>query len=251
MFPYQTVLDRLVKLSRETLKTQLVGVYLHGSLAMDCFNPQKSDLDLLVVVKSELEDAAKRAFMDGVIDLNESAPEKGLELSLLTQTVCKPFVYPTPYVLHYSNMHKNWYQTSPDDYVQKMKGTDRDLAAHCTIVRAYGRVLWGKAIEEVFGPVPREAYLDSILCDISESEEEFSENPVYFTLNLCRVLGYLKENLILSKKTGGEWGLTHTQNHDFVQRALLNYTQNIPYEAKEGDLALAMALLAEIRRLCA
>jgi hypothetical protein len=31
---------------QDILKENLVGMYLHGSLAMDCFNPARSDIDL-------------------------------------------------------------------------------------------------------------------------------------------------------------------------------------------------------------
>ena len=33
------------------------------------------------------------------------------------------------------------------------------------------------------------------------------DNPTYFILNLCRVLAYKKEELILSKQEGGQWGI--------------------------------------------
>ena len=33
----------------EMLGNNLVGVYLHGSLAMGCFNPHASDIDVLVI----------------------------------------------------------------------------------------------------------------------------------------------------------------------------------------------------------
>ena len=45
----QSVLDQAVDLFKEELGSHLVGVYLHGSLAMGCFNPEASDVDLLVV----------------------------------------------------------------------------------------------------------------------------------------------------------------------------------------------------------
>ncbi|WP_169082608.1 nucleotidyltransferase domain-containing protein [Paenibacillus sp. PL91] len=47
-------LERVVALFAKQLDDHLVGVYLHGSLAMHCFNPETSDVDLLVVVKREL-----------------------------------------------------------------------------------------------------------------------------------------------------------------------------------------------------
>ena len=61
-----TIIDSFVKQSEEILKDNLVGIYLHGSAVMECFNPAKSDLDLIVVVKEFLTDANKRFFMDMV-----------------------------------------------------------------------------------------------------------------------------------------------------------------------------------------
>lgn len=44
-------------------------------------------------------------------------------------------------------------------------------------------------------------------------------------LNLCRVLAYLTENLILSKEQGGLWGTTHLSARftELIQSALNNY----------------------------
>ena len=203
----QGLLDYFVAESRHILGTNLIGIYLHGSAVMGCFNPTKSDIDLILVVKDEVKDTAKRQFMDMVVELNQQAPEKGLELSVVREAVCKPFVYLTPFELHFSVAHLNWYQTSPEDYVAKMKGEDKDLAAHFTILYHRGQVLYGKDIKEVFAEVSREAYMDSIWCDIEGAAEEILENPMYIILNLCRVLGYKEEGLILSKKEGGEWML--------------------------------------------
>ena len=50
---YQELLDEFAEKSREIFGSTLTGVYLHGSLAMGCFHPKKSDLDLLVVVRED------------------------------------------------------------------------------------------------------------------------------------------------------------------------------------------------------
>ena len=42
------VVQRFVSQSRLILGENLVGVYLHGSAVMGCFNPAKSDLDFIV-----------------------------------------------------------------------------------------------------------------------------------------------------------------------------------------------------------
>ena len=226
MNAYQPLLDRLTEESKRILGENLTGIYLHGSAAMGCFNQEKSDIDLLVVVKNSINHDAKRAYMDMIVALNQQAPEKGIEISIILESVCKPFVYPTPFELHFSNAHLNWYHMDPNDYVQKMQGTDRDLAAHIMILWHRGKVIYGRNIDEVFSEPDKEAYFDSIYEDVKDAKCEVLENPVYVILNLCRVLAYHKESLILSKLEGGKWGIEHMPNSQYrelIAQALDEY----------------------------
>ncbi len=91
------LIDSFVSQSRQILSSRLEGIYLHGSSVMGCFNPQKSDIDLLVVVKEAIPDAAKIAFMDMVVELNGEAPAKGIEMDMVRKDVCNSFIYPTPF----------------------------------------------------------------------------------------------------------------------------------------------------------
>lgn len=70
-----------------------------------------------------------------------------------------------------------------------------------------GKVLYGKKIETVFAKVNSEDYMDSIWLDIENSKDEIIDNTMYIVLNLCRVLAYKEENLILSKQEAGEWAM--------------------------------------------
>lgn len=237
----KSLIEEFVAQSKNILEDNLVGIYLHGSAVMGCFNAAESDIDLLIVVKEDMSNHVKRSYMDMVIRLNKQAPKKGIELSIVKECVCNPFVYPTPFVLHFSIAHLNWYQADPEDYVEKMKGTDKDLAAHFTIIYHRGKTLCGKDIKEVFGEVPGEDYMDSIWSDIEGAVEEINENPMYITLNLCRVLAFKREGLILSKQEGGEWGITHISSpeyRDMISGALKEY--------RTGDkMILDEALAAE------
>lgn len=222
---YEDLLSRFTEMCREILGENLTGVYLHGSAAMGCFQPQLSDLDLLVIVNTDVPDGMKAEFMEHVVCLNEEGPGKGIELSLVKREFCETFVYPTPFELHFSEAHLEWYKRNPQEYVEKMRGTDKDLAAHFMITRKFGVCLWGAKKEDVFGEVPAEAYRDSILYDVENAGEDILTNPLYVTLNLCRVLGYLREGLVLSKKSGGEWGLIHLPEefHALLREALRCY----------------------------
>lgn len=248
---YNNLLEKFVQGSKNILGGNLTGIYLHGSAVMGCFNPEKSDLDLLVVIREDISNEIKQKFMDLVVELDKQAPPKGLELSVVKECVCKPFAYPTPFELHFSNAHLQWYQSTPQDYVEKMKGTDKDLAAHFTITYHRGKSLYGKEISEVFAQVPAADYLDSIWCDIENAVDEIAENPMYLTLNLCRVLAYRRDGLIVSKQEGGEWGIRNISKPEFqmlITEALREYQSG---EAMVFDAATAKefaeAMLKEIK----
>ena len=223
-----SLLKDYIERSREILQDNLVGVYLQGSSVMGCFNPEKSDIDLIVVVDRPLNDAAKKEYMDMVVELNALSPAKGIEMSIVLREVCKPFLYPTPFELHFSAGHLEWYEKDPDDYISEMKGTDKDLAAHFTIINNRGICLYGPPIKEVFAEVPCSDYMDSIWFDVEEAVEEISEYPMYLTLNLARVLAYKEEGLVLSKKEGGEWAIEHMaeEYHPLIMDAMREYCES-------------------------
>lgn len=232
------ITERFTEQSRKILEYNLVGIYLHGSAAMECFNEKKSDIDLLVVVKNAVSDEIKRRYMDMVVELNAFAPKKVLELSVVREKVCKPFVYPTPYELHFSVTHLEWYKKAPSDYIARMNGLDKDLAAHFTIINHRGKCLYGEKIEDVFGGVDKEYYFDSIWNDIENAKEDIGNNPTYIVLNLCKVLAYKEEGLILSKQEGGSWGLDNIQKEyrRLIQTALDDY---VSCQTAEWDLSNA------------
>ena len=246
---YSSLLDRFVTQSNMII-SDITGIYLHGSAVMGCFNPDKSDLDLIIVVKDTLSDDTKKKFMDMVVDLNEEAPSKGIELSIVRESVCDPFIYPTPFELHFSIAHLEWYRNDPEDYIAKMKGTDKDLAAHFTIIIHRGKALYGKPVSDVFGEVEKEYYFDSIWSDIENAAEDINDNPMYIILNLSRVLAYKKDNLILSKKEGGEWALANIpeEYHPLIISALSEYSgaEAAKYN-KEAALKYAEYMLNMIR----
>lgn len=225
------LLNAFVENGKRILGDNLTGVYLHGSAVMGCFNPEKSDIDLIVIVNGDMETRIKRQFMDMTVRLNKYAPAKGIELSIVKAEYCRPFIYPTPFELHFSNAHLDWYERNPEEYVEKMNGTDKDLAAHFTIIRHRGKCLYGKEIREVFGEISRQDYFDSICIDVSEACDEITENSIYIILNLCRVLAFKREGLILSKAEGGDWGLEHLQEryHKLIADSLNAYGMAEPF----------------------
>ena len=220
------ILDQVRAIFTHTLQAGLTGIYLHGSLAFNCFTWENSDIDFLTVVNADLTHPEKTAIIKSLLELNGQAPPKGIEMSIVSEEHCRNFTYPTPFLLHFSNAHKAACEKDLDAFCRTMNGTDKDLAAHFTVIRSVGISLCGKPIREVFAQVPKEHYLDSVKCDIENAETEIAENPVYTVLNLCRTLAYIREDLILSKKQGGEWALQNlpSEYRSVISSALQEYS---------------------------
>lgn len=218
------------------LGNNLVGIYVHGSIAFDCFNPACSDIDFLVVVCDEPTLDEKIALIRVLHELDADAPQKGFEMSVVLLEDCQKFRHPTPFSLHFSNAHKTRAFTDPAEYCRTMNGVDPDLAAHFTVIRAVGIVLYGAPIEDVFAPVPKQAYIDSIYGDVCDAETDIYDNSVYIILNLCRVLAYLRDEAVLSKAQGGEWGIQNLPNewHGLLHAATESYTGSTAFTTTEN-----------------
>ena len=211
MQQYQPLFDQFIQLNQAHLTDNLVGIYLHGSLAMTGFNPLTSDIDLIVLTQHDFPIPTKHQLIHAIIQLEQQAPAKGLEISYIEAHYAQNFRHPTPYLLHYSITHKHNYQTDPT-YLSA-NSTDSDLAAHFTILKNRGKTLFGRPIEQAFGTIPPTHYIDSIYNDIKDAPTQITQSPAYYTLNLCRVLAYLQQQTILSKTEAGVWALQNLPAH--------------------------------------
>jgi streptomycin 3"-adenylyltransferase len=195
------ILDIIINKFKRILENNLVGVYLHGSLAMGCYT-DSSDIDFLVVVRQPINDKIKKELISSIVYIY-NLPDKGIEMSIILEKYAKEFVYPTPFELHYSDLHRDKYLAN-EDYICG-GDVDQDLAAHMTVIKHRGICLYGRDIDDVFNNVPREAYINSILDDVRNAKDQILDNPIYIILNLCRVLYFVKEGIISSKLEGGIW----------------------------------------------
>ncbi|WP_227793435.1 DUF4111 domain-containing protein [Paenibacillus guangzhouensis] len=112
-------------------------------------------------------------------------------------------------------------------------------------------------MHELYEPIDRELYLASIVYDVEEAAEEIMNNPpayvtpVYVTLNLCRVLYYIREGVIASKREGGEWGvkMLPPSYQALVQQCLDEYNgDSVRSKVELSELiAFIRYMLSEIR----
>lgn len=236
----QQILEKIKECSLEIWKENLAGIYVHGSLAFGCFNWNKSDIDFIIVTHKPPNLEEKEKFIMRLLDLDQICPPGGLEMSIVLEENCRNFVYPTPFELHFSNMHKLVCRTNLRKYCMHMNGTDKDLAAHFTVIKKAGITVYGDPKETAFGEVPKGDYLDSIRHDIWNAAEKIKENPVYIILNLCRALAYTKDGKVLSKQQGALWAMEHVPGR-FC--ALINQAGECYGSARPFKAGLEEALL--------
>ncbi|MBW7473214.1 DUF4111 domain-containing protein [Paenibacillus oenotherae] len=222
----QDVLNSIIALFKREMSDKLVGIYVHGSLAMGCFNPYKSDIDLLVVIDTRLTQDHCKAIAKGLLAIHAGmANTRGVELTIVLDENLQNLCYPTPIEFHYSDFHREKYEK--DEHYVCGGVNDPDLAAQLVIAYHRGIRLFGKPLREVIPPVDRQLYLKAILYDIEDAAQHIQNSAMYYTLNLCRVLFYLREGGIASKREGGEWGLNNlpTEFRELVQHSLDEYSE--------------------------
>ncbi len=190
------------------LADNLVGVYLHGSLAMNCFNPLRSDIDLLVVTDEQMSVETKRDVAELLLGCS-SAP-RPIEISFVRRPDVEAAEYPPAFDLHFGEDWRDRYtEQLANGAWQTWNDTirrDVDLPGHFMITLKRGVVLVGAPILSIFGSVRPEHYAQSIVNDVQTAHSWIVENPVYGVLNLCRVRAYLDDGLVCSKDEGGVWG---------------------------------------------
>ena len=234
------VLQDVTRLLKEELSDSLVGVYLHGSMAMGGFHPNQSDIDILVVCRDKRSANIYRRIAQKLMHIeDEMRITKGFELSIVLESTIANLVYPTPFEFHYSAYHREKYRT--DKHYLCGGYEDPDLVAHLAVIYDRGIVLYGPPIKEVFHPVNREYMIASITSDVGAALEEIADNPVYYVLNLSRVLLYVKNSVIYSKREAGEWGKVElpSKYKDVISQCLAKYN------GEQENLNLSESLLLE------
>jgi len=214
------VLSETLSGVHSVLRENLIGIYLYGSLAMECFNPKSSDIDIILVVRKRLsKEQGKKIieFLKGVC-----SKDRRIELSIVCEDVVRNPQYPIMVDLHY----EYW-----GDIFENEK--DNEILSNLYTTRKRGFCVWGAPTSDVFSEIPAQYHLRSVKEDIEHTRKYLHENPervgydpaVYWVLTSCRILAFIREGKVLSKLEGGQWGLANLpeEYHDLVKQALSCY----------------------------
>jgi predicted nucleotidyltransferase len=205
----QLRVEGLVDDLRTSLGDNLVGIYLHGSLATGSFNPRWSDIDLLCVTRKPLDAGAKRPVLEAF--LRHSRPPRGFEAMFVAEPRLRAWEYPTPFDFYFSEKLRSSFEAdlrsgewnTPDG----QGGMSPFLASHVLVMRPRGVRLSGEHIDAVFPPIPEEDYVTSILLDFESKKARIPATTISGVLNACRCYSYLLEHRLDNKEEAAVWAL--------------------------------------------
>jgi predicted nucleotidyltransferase len=206
----QQYLDRVGSAFREHLGAELVGVYLHGSLAMGALTPGRSDIDILAVCAAALSPQRRASLGEALAAIPIARSGGDLELSMVTEAAAR-----TPSAAPRFEIHVSTHE-EPSVVDGADRPGDEDLVVHFAMVRARGQVLIGPEPTELFTAPDRVALIRAFLSDIAWARENGATgweghylpelaSMTYRVLNAARSWRYLETGDLGSKVEGALW----------------------------------------------
>jgi streptomycin 3"-adenylyltransferase len=224
-------INGFMELLKINLDNNLIGIYLHGSLAMGSYFPPKSDIDIIAVVNNKIEHLLAKELNISIAKYSNTRENIGdIEFSIITKNVAKNIPKKIPYEIHYSE--SQYKKILNDKIIYGKEQYDNDLFSHLMYIKKRGICLFGQPINEVFGDVDWKMFIMSVFEDLDWilSEENIIKSPIYGVLNICRVLKLITSNRrsIQSKYEGGKWGIKNLPKEykTLIQKSLEIYCSN-------------------------
>ncbi len=184
---------------------RVVGVYAHGSLLLGGYLPERSDIDVLVIVEDRLSPEEQADLAGRLSEDALPCPAVGLEMSVVLRSVAAAPSARPAFELHVT--------TAPQDRkVVDGHGHpgELDLVLHFAVCR--------RLDPDVFTEVPRPLVLGQLADELMWAGEH---NPTeYAVLNACRAWRYAVDGKLVSKVDGGRWAEARLEGPDLVRAFL-------------------------------
>jgi predicted nucleotidyltransferase len=211
MYPHpdiQSIVEALVQAIRETLKNNLEGIYLRGSLVTGDFDPLTSDVDLLIVVNRDLNQADfdQLDAMHKRIQILPNRYSNEIELAYVPTSDVNGFEPGKKYIsiergelLRWKQLRYNW-------------------VVEFWSVREQGIALFGPDPKTFIEPIPMERVTKAIRLELGAWQEYVKswDSPSWQTHagemrfaveTMCRVMYTLELHQLCSKPVAVRWAL--------------------------------------------
>ncbi|MFD7495960.1 aminoglycoside adenylyltransferase family protein [Streptomyces sp. NPDC059832] len=232
-------LERIVGLLRETVRTELLGTYLHGSAVLGGLTPA-SDLDVLAVTRASLEDRQRRSLLEGLLEISGlTSTVRPVELTVVVQSEVRPWRFPPTGDFLYGEWLRDEFKAGGIP----QPGPMPDLALVLTMAMAGGHPLTGPRPAEILAPVPHADLVRASVASVPELLAELDADTRNVLLTLARIWTTLATGEIKPKDAAADWALARLPPE---HRPVLEHARNLYLTCHYQDEAWSDELKARV-----
>lgn len=241
------LLDRLLAGARSVLGADLVGLYLHGSLATGGFNPETSDVDFLAATAGPLPEE--------IVD-RLAAMHQELALRSPWAAELEGSYIPRPALRRYNPARARHPRLEHGSSTLRVEQHDSDWVINRYVLREHGVVITGPDPETLIDPIGpnelRHAVRNLLWWWELQLEDttrlETGRYQAYAVLTMCRVLYMLEHGDVAPKPEAAFWaqGAISQPWPPLVERALA-WRPGEPLDCLDDTLSFIRYTLARAR----
>jgi len=207
----------LARRLRTILGERLLGVYASGSLALEDFDPARSDLDVVAVAGGSVTAADKEEIVGRLRHEALPCPARGLEFVLYPEETVRAPSAEAAFLLNLNTGPRMAFRVDFEPGAVERHWFPIDRA----IVRASGAAIAGPSPDELFAPIPRRLLVQAVREALEWHRAPGNGDDRDAVLNACRSIRWLREDVWSSKSAAGAWALARVADADLVAAALV------------------------------
>ena len=247
-------LQQIVRLVSDALRSNALGIYLHGSAVQGGLKPA-SDVDIMVVSEQSLTDRERRALVDELLPISGwRAAARSIELTVVVQSQVRPWRFPPICDLLYGD----WLRAEIEAEGPPQPQPRPDLAIMIAMTLAGDRPLMGPPPAQLLDPVPPADLARGCVEGIPDLLTDLPGDTRNVLLTFARIWTTLATGEIKPKDVAADWALAQLppEHRPVLEHAKQLYlTRRYSEETTWSDDLQAQigphveAVLAEIGRL--
>lgn len=217
---YQQVdqlIDELLERTKDVLGSDLEAMYLFGSLVGGDFDMQKSDIDLLVIVKDVISESQLHKLKTMYESFVKSNPEWENRIEVAYVSI--------EGMRHFKSKTNTIARISPGEPLH-LRDMDINWLLDWHMVQNQGMTIYGPPPNTYIPRISDEEYVQSILSILPEHQASSLQAKhkgyqAYIVMSFCRNLYAIKHAKQVSKIAGARWAAKqYPQWAEFINRAV-------------------------------
>lgn len=207
--------DQVAGALARTLRTDLVGVYFVGSVALGGYVCGESDIDIAAVSSAALTDPQRQSVASAVSEATAACPARGLEFTLYRREVAGSHAAGADFEVNVNGgprmptvVHMD--PTSEPGFWYVL---DRAVAHRA------GLTISGPPAGEIFADVPRSTLL-AAMYESMAWHRAHEKATLYSVLNACRAWRFAAVDVLGSKLEGAAWARARWPDTSLIDAAV-------------------------------